>query len=292
MICCHLSGLVTQRHDHLAMTWRRTMARARLHSAAKPHLGLARREREAQRGVESRADFTTPMSSGVVIADVSIVHPTAPSFVATTTGAAARSGDAFKRAHYARRRLGGGYELVPVSVESFGRLGVPAYALLGHVADMAADCGGVSKAAFMESALQETGVMLAKGNGRLLRAHLSRVAQASGRAYLPGLPVPVSEVVGLKDPTLGRRVVVYGVFCARIPDCIAGACGCGGVCGSFGRLVGHLLVVYSVCCAVWLVLSFSLGTYVRAFLALHVAMVSAFMALSSCAGWFHDPVVF
>jgi hypothetical protein len=89
---------------------------------------------------------------------------------ATTTGAAARSRDASKRAHYARRGLGGGYELVPVSVESFGRLGAPAYALLCRVADVAADGGAISKAALAESALQEMGVTLAKGNG--LRAHL------------------------------------------------------------------------------------------------------------------------
>jgi hypothetical protein len=90
MSCRHLSGWVTQRHDH------HIMARAGLHSAAEPHLGLARRKREAQRGVESRRDFTTPMSSGVV-GNVSIVHPAASFFVAaaaTMTGAAARSRDA------------------------------------------------------------------------------------------------------------------------------------------------------------------------------------------------------
>jgi hypothetical protein len=69
----------------------------------------------------------------------------------------------------AHRGLGGGYELVPVSVESFGRLGAPAYALLCRVADVAADSGGVSKAAFVESALQEMSVTVVKGNGRVLR---------------------------------------------------------------------------------------------------------------------------
>jgi hypothetical protein len=49
---------------------------------------------------------------------------------------------------------------------------------------MAADGGGVSKAAVIDSAHQEMGVPLAKGNGRMLRARLSRVAQASGRTYL------------------------------------------------------------------------------------------------------------
>jgi hypothetical protein len=56
--------------------------------------------------------------------------------------------------------------------------------------------------------------------------------------------------------------------------------------------VGRRLVVHRVFCAGWLVLSFFLGTYVRAFLACDVAMVCEFMASSSCAGWFPDPVVF
>jgi hypothetical protein len=59
---------------------------------------------EAQRGVEPAGDFTTPMSSGVVVGNVSIVHPAVPSFTAasaTTTGAAARHRDAHKHAHYA-----------------------------------------------------------------------------------------------------------------------------------------------------------------------------------------------
>jgi hypothetical protein len=109
--------------------------------------------------------------------------------VATTTGAAARDRDAYKRAYYARRRLDGGYELVPVSVEFLRAATAPAYALLCRVADVAADGGGVSKAAFIESAT------LTKGIGRVLRAHLSRVAQASGRAYLRGLPLPVAADV-------------------------------------------------------------------------------------------------
>jgi hypothetical protein len=165
---------------------------------------------------------------------------------ATMTGAAARNRDTFKRAYYARRGLGGGYELLPVSVESFGWMGAPAYALLGLVADVAANGGGVSKAAFMKIALQEMGVTLAKGNGRVLRAHLSLVAQASGRAYLPGLPVLVAEVVDL-----------------------AGWSG-----------IGWLYIVSSVRSS--LVLSFFSWAYVRAFLAWHVAVVSAFMAVVLC----------
>jgi hypothetical protein len=55
-----------------------------------------------------------------------------------------------------------------------------------------------------------------------------------------------------------------------------------GIVNQLYSYVGRRLVVYSVFCAVWLVLSFFLGTCVRAFRAWHVAVVSAFMALSSC----------
>jgi hypothetical protein len=93
------------------------------------------------------------MLSCVGFFNVSIVHPAAPSFtVANTMGAAACNRNASNRAHYARRSLAGGYELVPVSVESFRQLGAPAYALLGRVADVAADSNGVFKAAFIEAA--------------------------------------------------------------------------------------------------------------------------------------------
>jgi hypothetical protein len=73
---------------------------------------------------------------------------------------------------------------------------------------------------------------------------------------------------------------VCSVFGARAPAGVAGAGGWG---GRVGGLAGRRLVVYSVLCAVWLVLSFLLGTHVRAFLARRVAVVSAFMASSSSA---------
>jgi hypothetical protein len=67
--------------------------------------------------------------------------------------------------HYARHGLGCGYELVPISVESFGRLGAPSHTLLCRIADVAGDGGGAPKAAFIRSALQEMSVTLCKGKG-------------------------------------------------------------------------------------------------------------------------------
>jgi hypothetical protein len=71
--------------------------------------------------------------------------------------------DNHKRAHYARRHLCSSVEAAPVSVESYGRLGVLAYALLCRAADVAAAFARVSKSAFVDSALRDTSVTLCKG---------------------------------------------------------------------------------------------------------------------------------
>jgi hypothetical protein len=118
MVCAHLNGLAAVHHDLLVMGWRRTSASAGLHSASEPHLGLARGERQSRHRQESRGGFMTPMSLGVVTGDVSVAM------------------------WRAVRCEGGGCELVPVSMEVYGRLGVPAYALLRRVADVAADVAG------------------------------------------------------------------------------------------------------------------------------------------------------
>jgi hypothetical protein len=86
------------------------------------------------------------MPDTVVVADVSGVHPAAPTYAAgaaVTDGAAARV--RAKRAHYAQAGVGEPYDLVPLSVESFGRLGKPAMGLLNALADVAVSGGGGPK---------------------------------------------------------------------------------------------------------------------------------------------------
>jgi hypothetical protein len=85
------------------------------------------------------------------------------------------------------------YDLVPLSVESLGRLGKPAMGLLHALADVAASGGGVCKSAFVTSALRRLSVALCRGNGRMHGESLFTLALASGRAFQPGLLVPVVE---------------------------------------------------------------------------------------------------
>jgi hypothetical protein len=87
--------------------------------------------------------------------------------------------------HYVRAGVGEAYDLVPLSVGSFGRLGKPAMALLNALADVAAFGGGVCKSALVTSALWRLSVALCRGNcnGRMYGESLFTLACASGRAF-------------------------------------------------------------------------------------------------------------
>jgi hypothetical protein len=69
------------------------------------------------------------------------MHPVAIVYAAgadAAGGAAAAARDWAKRAHYARAGIGEAYEVMPMSIEHFGRLGKPGMGLLQALADVAA----------------------------------------------------------------------------------------------------------------------------------------------------------
>jgi hypothetical protein len=67
---------------------------------------------------------------------------------------------------------------VPMSVESFGRLGAPALTLPGDLADQAVQAGGpgLSRVAFISGAPRELSVALCRGNASLCRSVATRAA--------------------------------------------------------------------------------------------------------------------
>jgi hypothetical protein len=86
---------------------------------------------------------------------------------------------------------------VPMSVESFGRLGAPALSLLEDLVDQAVQAGGpgLSRAAFISGALRELSVALCRGNASLCRSAAYIATRAAGRAPMRGLAQPSAEVV-------------------------------------------------------------------------------------------------
>ena len=87
------------------------------------------------------------------------------------------------------------YQFVPLSVESYGRLGEPALQFLGELADSACSSGLVDRGLFVANAKKELGVALCRGNALLFQDCYGNLAKASGAAWSPGLERPVSDVI-------------------------------------------------------------------------------------------------
>jgi protein-tyrosine-phosphatase len=204
MTCNKLQGYRTLRHDMLTEAVRLSVNSAGLSSvaearvpptcraaaAAAPPAGAEAPARAQAVPVNARADILVAMAHHhQVHVDVSVVHTTAASFVEAASleaGAAAKARDRQKRDHYRRRGFVQAFELVPFSVETFGRLGDPAMGFLNTLGTVAAAGGRVSKKAFVEGALRSVSVALCKGNGLMYTASLQRLVRGMGRAFRPG----------------------------------------------------------------------------------------------------------
>jgi hypothetical protein len=114
----------------------------------------------------------------------------------TDGGAAARvRRDADKTALY--RGYGTGcYRFVPLSVETFGRLGKPLMKLITDGSDQAAQQGNgtFTREQFVTGVLRELSVCLCRRNASLERAVAGFFVRVSGGSYSPGLDQPTEEV--------------------------------------------------------------------------------------------------
>ena len=120
-------------------------------------------------------------------------------FVATYVNAATRAerSSAAVRDHVKRSQYENldplGYAFVPLSTETFGRLGKPAMAVLYRLAECALGSGVVSKDGFDLNAVRELSVGLYRSNCALYKRSLYALARVSGNAFRAGAEVATSE---------------------------------------------------------------------------------------------------
>ena len=196
LTCNSLSGAITLRHHILTGIWRRTAGRAGVATSSEPELRPLRGRHDHSGNAGDRGDILLALQTALTVGDVSIIHPAARTYAraaAQTAGSAAAVRDHQKRTKYDRGDAGG-YAFVPLSIETYGRLGEPAMKLLNTLADTAAAGGVVVKGDFVRSALRELSTGLCKGNGIVYRAGLKILARASGRAFLSGADAPTADV--------------------------------------------------------------------------------------------------
>jgi hypothetical protein len=138
--------------------------------------------------------FMTPNT--IVVGDVSVTHPAVDTYVvaaARAPGAPAARWDREKRRKYDTYGNAQDYDFAALIVETYGRLGRPAMAMLNALADAAAANGGVSKATFVRGALRELAVALGRGNALMCRVSMFQLARTAGRGHRPGLLVPTVD---------------------------------------------------------------------------------------------------
>jgi hypothetical protein len=129
----------------------------------------------------------------LVVGDVSVIHPASGSCARAAARlpgwAAARRNAAKERAYW---HVSSGLPFVPLSVESFGRLGALALSLLRSLADQAVQAGGsgLSRDAFIFGVLWELAVALCRGSASLRWSGLYHLTLISSRAPLRGLSCP------------------------------------------------------------------------------------------------------
>lgn len=196
LVCQSVKRMITSRHNMLVSSWRRIMGRAGVASTREPtvaehlHSDAERRPHSAVYG-----DILAMLPHRLTVTDVSVIHPGADTYVraaSSSAGSAARTRDAQKFAHYSRAGSAV-YRMVPLSHESYGRLGQPASKLLNELANLASSTGAVEKPRFVESALQELSISLCRGNHRVVTAYAALNARMTGSALIPGLPVPTTD---------------------------------------------------------------------------------------------------
>jgi hypothetical protein len=145
----------------------------------------------------TRGDIQLALPTGVVVADVSVIHPAAPTYAKTaavTAGKAAAIRDSEKKRKYLSADPNG-YQFVPLSMESFGRLGEPAMQLLNRLSIAATEGRTLlDKGVFVRSALSELSVGLCKGNALLIRYFLGSMARNNGTRFLQGDLVPHADI--------------------------------------------------------------------------------------------------
>jgi hypothetical protein len=197
MTCRSLSGGAQLRHNLVNDTWCLVSHRAGIASSKEPVLRRLRGEQAAANATrpDSRGDLLLVLPSGLTVADVSVIHPAAATYVqaAQAAGGAAALREQAKRARYETADPNG-YAFVPLAVETYGRLGKAAMELLNTLASAATAQGNLAKPSFVQNALRQLSIALCRGNGVMYRRGLAVLARAGGNSYMPGLVVPTSDV--------------------------------------------------------------------------------------------------
>ena len=140
--------------------------------------------------VASTPTAAPPTSTPIPPTKTPVALPTTSRPTASTAGG--HIDDAFTAQVFAgvnQRRVSAG--LLPLAVESYGRLGIQASRFLSTLGDLAASGGGVSKARFVRRVRQELSCALCRGNSQSYT--VLSVARSAGKHFEAAADTPAAE---------------------------------------------------------------------------------------------------
>ena len=209
LTCPSPQKLRTDRHDRIVAVLCDALLRAGIEHSKEPHLsafadrtagpGAHVQARRAARAVgESRGDILFHLRDRPTVLDVSVVTASAATYCAAaadTDGAAAAARDAEKHATYARR-ADTGYDFLPFSVETHGRLGRPARDFLRTLGRRSADASGglFTSQQFVDGVLREISTTLCRSNTAIERTVALAFALPPGRVLNRAEACPSADV--------------------------------------------------------------------------------------------------
>ena len=153
--CPQLAAARSDRHNILCGTWCRFLQSAGVPTSLKPNCSRVPGSNPATSGGD-RTDVLCVLQDRLLLSIVSVAHCCADTYVvmaATTAGSAAQTRAAKKVAKYALRKPGG-YNIMSLVLESYGRQCSATHTLLNLLGRLAADRGRVSKGVWVEGALR------------------------------------------------------------------------------------------------------------------------------------------
>ena len=102
----------------------------------------------------------------------------------------ARLAEENKRRSHATRGTQG-YRFVPFVMETYGRLGHAAGAVLGGWADAAAGNGAFDRKAYLRWVMRELSISLVRGNARFFKKFVGVLTRGIRQRFVAGMDAPV-----------------------------------------------------------------------------------------------------
>ena len=195
MTCKKLSGVHTLRHNRIQNSVRYACSRAGCDTSYEPKEGPLQGIKAGEKGYGKRGDILVTTMEDMLNVDISVIHPAGQSIreqACKNGGAAAKYRERQKRRDHEKNGTPG-YQFIPFSVESYGRLGEDADRLLKDMAERAASTGSCDRNGFLHWMRKEISLSLIRGNARIFSYYLGLLIRGTGVDFQEGATAPTLD---------------------------------------------------------------------------------------------------